>query len=68
MLLDATLSEEHFITLRVYVCGVPVVCPSVPQNDQWFTCSPVLSCLQCHIPQTDCCTDKQCWTNIILCQ
>ena len=45
MLTDATLSEEDFLALCVYVCGAPVVCQGVPQNDQWLTCSPVLSCL-----------------------
>ena len=35
MLMDATLSEEDFLALPVYVCGVPVVCPGVPRNDQW---------------------------------
>ena len=41
MLMDATLSEEDFLVLCVYVS---VVCPGVPRNnDQWLTCSPVLS-------------------------
>ena len=66
MLMDATLSEEDFLALCVYVCGVPVVCPGVPQNDRWVTCSPVMSCPHCHIPQTDCCTDKQCWASGIV--
>ena len=51
--------NEDFLALPVYVCGVAVVCPGVPQNDRWLTGSPVMSCSHCHIPQTDCCTDKQ---------
>ena len=66
MLMDATLSEEDFLVLCVYVCGVAVVCPGMLWNDRWLTCSPVLSCPECQIPQTDCCTDKQCWANGIL--